>query len=66
MSIDEMSKTVTEIQEQIMFQTKVSINDYASLLAAVEELRYFLKVDLQVPPVETVACFKTDASLYTF
>ena len=66
MSIDEMSKTVTEIQEQIMFQTKVSINDYASLLAAVEELRYFLKVDLQVPPVETVAFFNTDASLYTF
>lgn len=65
MSIDEMSSTISEIQEQIMFQPRVSVNDYSELLAAVEELRYFLKVDLQVPPINQELQF-IEFEKYTF
>ena len=65
MNIDEMSSTISEIQEQIMFQPRVSVNDYSELLAAVEELRYFLKVDLQVPPTNQELQF-IEFEKYTF
>lgn len=65
MSINEMHKIISAIHEQIMFEPTVSANDYSELLAAVEELQYFLKIDLHVPPIN-VELPTIDSVPYTF
>jgi len=50
MSTQDMTNSILEIHGQIMFDTEPK--DYSELLAAVEDLRYFLREELRVIPLE--------------
>lgn len=50
MTTDEMTNQIMIIHGQILFDREPK--DYGQLLAAVEELRYFLRVELNVTPLE--------------
>ncbi|MBQ7776181.1 MAG: hypothetical protein IJ379_09690 [Lachnospiraceae bacterium] len=50
MSTQDMTNSILEIHGQIMFDTEPK--DYSELLAAVEDLRYFLREELHVIPLE--------------
>ena len=50
MSTEYMTNLILEIHGQILFERETK--DYGELLAAVEELRYFLREELRVMPIE--------------
>ena len=50
MSTQDMTNSILEIHGQILFDRDTK--DYGELLAAVEELRYFLREELRVVPIE--------------
>lgn len=50
MSTQDMTNLILEIHGQILFDRETK--DYGELLAAVEELRYFLREELRVMPIE--------------
>lgn len=50
MNTQDMTNLIQEIHGQILFDRETK--DYGELLAAVEELRYFLRDELRVIPIE--------------
>ena len=50
MNTQDMTNLIQEIHGQILFDRETK--DYGELLAAVEELRYFLRDELRVMPIE--------------
>lgn len=50
---DDMTSLIMLIHGHIMFNGKAT-DDYRELLAAVNELQYFLKQELQVPPIPDI------------
>lgn len=50
MNTQDMTNLIQKIHGQILFDREP--NDYGELLAAVEELRYFLREELCVVPIE--------------
>ena len=50
MSTQDMTNLIQEIHGQLLFDREPK--DYGELLAAVEELRYFLREEMRVVPIE--------------
>lgn len=50
MNTQDMTNLIQEIHGQILFDRETK--DYGELLATVEELRYFLRDELRVMPIE--------------
>lgn len=50
MTTKEMTNQIMMIHGQILFDREPK--DYRELLVALEELRYFLRIELNVPPLE--------------
>ncbi|MBQ8518934.1 MAG: hypothetical protein IJ455_04905 [Agathobacter sp.] len=50
MSTQDMTNLIQEIHGQILFDREPK--DYGELLAAIEELHYFLREELRVVPIE--------------